>query len=73
MVLGVSAGIYGQEQAKSLLKPIDNRIIPKCDTVIIRGEEIGDYLNENGRKEIEIVGFAKSKKSDLEKGGSVIK
>ena len=48
--------------------------IPIFDTVIMRGEkiEVGAYLHEKYLREIEIVGFGKSKKSDLEKGYYVI-
>ena len=48
--------------------------IPIFDTVIMRGDkiEVGAYLHEKYLKEIEIVGFGKSKKSNLEKGYYVI-
>jgi hypothetical protein len=44
--------------------------IPIRDTVIVVGEsiEVGGYLSEAMIKEIEIVGFGRSKKSDLKKG-----
>ena len=49
--------------------------LPRRDTVIVRGEEIevGAYLSERVIKDVEVVGFGKSQKSDLEKGSYIIK
>ena len=48
---------------------------PMRDTVIMRGEEIevGGFLSEQEVIEFEIIGFGKSKKSDLEKGSYIMK
>ena len=80
MAVALSSGVYGQEQTKRVLPkgirgPWD-LLLPKRDTVIMRGEEIevGAYLlKEKFLEEVEIVGFGKSKKSDFEKGYYAIK
>ena len=81
---GFSLSGYCQKQDG--VPPVDKRdprrlfdpIIPIRDTVIMRGEEIyiGAYLFNNKHetiKEIEVVGFGKSKKSDVEKGYFTVK
>ena len=78
MAVGVSLGVYGQEQSKRVSKKLKgpwDLLIPAHDTVIMQGEEIkiGAYLKEKVMPEIEILGFGKSKKSDIEKGYYVIK
>ena len=89
MIVGLSSGVYGQKPGEVKVGKVTHRIfnwphrgipssdpvVPLRDTVIMRGEEIevGSYLGEDVIKEIEIIGFGKSKKSDLEKGYYAIK
>ena len=44
-------------------------LLPRRDTVIIRGDEIevGGYLSEEETKDFEIIGYGKAKKSDYKK------
>ena len=55
--------------------PSSDPFLPARDTVIMRGEEIevGAFFSEQVIKEVEIIGFGKSKKSDFEKGSYIIK
>ena len=85
IAVGLSSEVYGQETKSrpgsiniafvppgfSFLEPL----LPRRDTVIMRGEEIevGGYLSEKAIKEFEIIGYGKSNKSDLKKGFYVIK
>ena len=50
-------------------------LLPRRDTVIMRGEEIevGGYLNEKVLNQFEIIGYGKAKKSDYKKGYYSIK
>ena len=84
LLLGVSvADGFGQDKTKRTPPNIfkgkryfrEEAIIPSHDTVIMRGEEIeiGGWLFSKHIPAIEIDGFGKSKKKDLEKGIYVIK
>ena len=77
--VGVSTGVYGQEEAKKLPPKIgrayfERYMRPEYDTVIMQGAEIkvGIYLRKTGWRNIEIVdsgkSIGKSDESDLKKG-----
>ena len=84
LLLGVSvADGFGQDKTKRTPPNIfkgkryfrEEAVIPSHDTVIMKGEEIelGSWLFPKHIPAIEIDGFGKSKKKDLEKGIYVIK
>jgi len=72
LVFGMSTGADGQEKTKRALpKGMKTRLdllIPRRDTVIMRGDtiEVGTYLHERMMSGAEIEGYGKSKKSDME-------
>ena len=85
VVLGLSTEVYGQETNSrpgsiniafvppgfSFLEPL----LPRRDTVIMRGEkiEVGAYLGKGVIESVEVIGYGKSTKSDLNKGIYTIK
>ena len=84
LLLGVSAADgFSQDKTKRTMPNIfkgkryfrEEAVIPSHDTVIMQGEEIelGSWLFPKHIPAIEIDGFGKSKKKDLEKGIYVIK
>jgi hypothetical protein len=79
LVLGVAENVYGQKTtrrvAPQMIRNHPDLLIPVRDTVIMRGEgiEVGAYFHKNWLTGVEIVGFGKSKKSDLNKGFYIIK
>ena len=83
LLVGMAVSGFGQDKTKRTPPQIfqgsrnfrEEAIIPSHDTVIMRGEEIelGGWLFSKHIPAIEIDGFGKSKKKDLEKGIYVIK
>ena len=79
LLLGISAGVHGQENTKrtrpKVISYYTDLLLPIRDTVIICGEEIevGSYFHKNWQVSVEVIGFGKSKESDLEKGFYIIK
>ena len=82
-ILCLSTEVYGQKSDTKKFERFTpwgvyahDPFLPRRDTVIMLGEEIevGGFLSELVVKEIEIIGYGKSKKSDLKKiDGAVYK
>ena len=82
LLVGMAVSGFGQDKTKRTPPQIfqgsrnyrEEAIIPSHDTVIMQGEEIelGSWLFPKHIPAIEIDGFGKSKKKDLEKGIYVI-
>ena len=86
LLSSVGFSLSGYCQKQDGVPPVDKRdprrlfdpLIPIRDTVIMRGEEIyiGAYLFDNNYqkiREVEVDGYGKSKKSDVEKGYFAVK
>jgi hypothetical protein len=86
LLSSVGFSLSGYCQKQDGVPPVDKRdprrlfdpLIPIRDTVIMRGEEIyiGAYLFDNSCQKIravEVDGYGKSKKSDVEKGYFAVK
>ena len=87
VAIGFSTEVYGQQvKTEKSDQRMEKRLMPKGfqdwdpllprrDTVIMRGEEIevGGYLNEKVLTKFEITGYGKAKKSDYKKGYYKIK
>ena len=87
LAVGLSSEVYGQQvwKGKSYQRTVQkftprnfqdwDPLLPRRDTVIMRGEEIlvGGFLCEVNTKEFEIIGYGIAKKSDYKKGYYFIK